>query len=74
MPTPGTCSFAGWKGLPDGSRRGAAPISAKNMAGEWLENNETKPQFQVKNMPGKIDKGIDKQLEKAVEELLKDVK
>ncbi|MDI1321163.1 MAG: S41 family peptidase [Algoriphagus sp.] len=74
MPTPGTCSFAGWEGLPDGSRWGAVPISAKNMAGEWMENNETKPQFQVKNMPGQIDKGIDKQLEKAVEELLKDVK
>lgn len=74
MPTPGTCSFAGWEALPDGSRWGAVPISAKNMAGEWLENNETKPQFQVKNMPGEIDKGIDKQLEKAVEELLKDVK
>ncbi|WP_106566116.1 S41 family peptidase [Cecembia rubra] len=74
MPTPGTCSFAGWEMLPDGGRWGIVPISAKNKAGEWMENNETKPQFQVKNMPGKIDKGIDQQLEKAVEELLKDVK
>lgn len=74
MPTPGTCSFAGWEGLPDGTRWGAVPISAKNKAGEWLENNETKPQYEVKNMPGKIDSGIDQQLEKAVEELLKDIK
>lgn len=74
MPTPGTCSFAGWEGLPDGTRWGAVPISAKNKSGEWLENNETRPQFEVKNMPGKIDRGIDQQLEKAVEELLKDVK
>ena len=74
MPTPGTCSFAGWEGLPDGTRWGAVPISAKNMAGEWLENNETKPQFQVKNMPGEIEIGIDRQLEKAIEELLKDLK
>ncbi len=73
MPVPGTCSFAGWEGLPDGTRWGAVPISAKNKAGEWLENNETKPQFQVKNMPGVVDKGRDQQLEKAVEELLKDV-
>ncbi|EAZ82766.1 S41 family peptidase [Algoriphagus machipongonensis] len=73
MPTPGTCSFAGWEGLPDGGRWGAVPISAKNKAGEWLENNETKPQFEIKNMPGKIDQGIDQQLEKAIEELLKDV-
>lgn len=74
MPTPGTCSFAGWESLPDGTRWGAVPISAKNVAGEWLENNETRPQFEIKNMPGKIDKGIDQQLEKAVEELLKDIK
>lgn len=73
MPTPGTCSFAGWEGLPNGVRWGAVPISAKNKAGEWLENNETKPQFEVKNMPGKIDQGIDQQLEKAIEELLKEV-
>ncbi|MAN85416.1 MAG: peptidase S41 [Algoriphagus sp.] len=74
MPTPGTCSFAGWEGLPNGVRWGAVPISAKNKVGEWLENNETKPQFEVKNMPGKIDQGIDQQLEKAIEELLKEVK
>lgn len=70
MPTPGTCSFAGWEGLPDGSRWGTVPISAKNMGGEWLENNETKPEIQLKNMPGKIDAGIDQQLEKAIEVLL----
>ncbi|MBN3519044.1 PD40 domain-containing protein [Algoriphagus lutimaris] len=73
MPTPGTCSFAGWESLPDGGRWGAVPISAKNKAGEWLENNETRPQFEVKNMPGKIDQGIDQQLEKAIEELLKEI-
>jgi len=74
MPTPGTCSFAGWESLANGIRWGAVPISAKNQAGEWLENNETRPQFEVKNMPGKIDKGIDEQLEKAVEELMKEIK
>lgn len=73
MPTPGTCSFAGWEMLPDGGRWGIVPISAKDKQGNWMENNETKPQFQVKNMPGRIDKGTDQQLEKAVEELLKDV-
>ncbi|WP_026954175.1 S41 family peptidase [Algoriphagus vanfongensis] len=73
MPTPGTCSFAGWEGLPNNVRWGAVPISAKNKAGEWLENNETKPQFEIKNMPGQIDQGIDQQLEKAIEELQKEV-
>ncbi|MCC5919259.1 MAG: PDZ domain-containing protein [Cyclobacteriaceae bacterium] len=73
MPVPGTCSFAGWEALSDGTRWGSVPISAKNKAGEWLENNQTEPEIKVKNMPGKIDKGIDEQLERAVEELLKEV-
>ncbi|RZK69779.1 MAG: peptidase S41, partial [Pedobacter sp.] len=66
MPVPGTCSFAGWETLLDGTRWGSIPISAKNKAGEWLENNETKPDIQVKNMPGMIDKGKDQQLEVAI--------
>jgi tricorn protease len=74
MPTPGTCSFAGWEGLPDGSRWGVVPVSAKDKSGDWLENNQTEPMFQVKNMPGVIDQGRDQQLEKAIEELMKDVR
>ncbi len=74
MPTPGTCSFAGWEGLPDGSRWGVVPVSAKDKSGDWLENNQTEPMFKVKNMPGVIDQGRDQQLEKAIEELLKDVR
>ena len=38
-----------------------------------MENNQTEPMIKVKNLPGKIDKGIDQQLERAIEELLKDV-
>ncbi|GAB4198086.1 MAG: S41 family peptidase [Thermoflexibacter sp.] len=75
MPVPGTCSFAGWELLQDGTTRwGAVPVSAKNSKGEWLENNQTVPDFQVKNEPELISKGKDQQLEKAVEELLKVVK
>ncbi|THD69326.1 peptidase S41 [Robertkochia marina] len=73
MPVPGTCSFAGWEGLPNGSRWGVVPVSAKNKANEWMENNQTEPQIIVKNMPGQIDQGIDQQLDRAVEELLKDL-
>lgn len=74
MPVPGTCSFAGWERLQNGTITwGSIPLSAKNKAGEWLENNETIPEVQVKNMPGIIDAGKDQQLEKAVEELLKTV-
>ncbi len=75
MPTPGTCSFAGWEGLQDGATRwGVVPVSTKNSKGQWLENLETVPDFVVKNDPLVISKGKDQQLEKAIEELLKLVK
>jgi tricorn protease len=74
MPTPGTCSFAGWEGLPDGSYWGVVPVSAKDINGKWMENSQTEPMIKVKNMPGQIDKGTDQQLDRAIIELLKDVK
>ncbi len=73
MPVPGTCSFAGWEGLPNRGYWGVVPVSAKNKAGEWMENNQTEPTIKVKNMPGKIDNGIDQQLLRSIRELLKDV-
>lgn len=73
MPTPGTCSFAGWEGLPDGSVWGVVPVSAKDIDGNWMENLQTEPDIKVKNMPGVIDNGRDEQLERAIEEMLKDV-
>ncbi len=73
MPVPGTCSFAGWEGLQNGSYWGVVPVSAKNKAGEWMENNQTEPTIKVKNMPGKVDNGIDEQLIRSIQELLKDV-
>lgn len=74
MPVPGTCSWAGWEGLPNGGSWGVVPVSAKNKAGEWMENNQTNPLIQVKNMPGVINKGRDQQLERSILELLKDIK
>ena len=73
MPVPGTCSFAGWERLPNGGRWGVVPVSAKNKSEEWMENNQTEPDFIVKNMPGVVDQGRDQQLEKAIEELMKDI-
>ena len=69
MPTPGTCSFAGWERLPDGSVWGVVPVSAKDINGDWMENNPTIPDIQVKNMPGEIAGGKDAQLERAIQEL-----
>tara|TARA_R110002051_G_scaffold91370_3_gene160737 strand:+ start:979 stop:4209 length:3231 start_codon:yes stop_codon:yes gene_type:complete len=73
MPVPGTCSFAGWEKLPNGGRWGVVPVSAKNKAGEWMENNETNPEISIKNQPELIAKGIDEQLEKSIEVLMKEV-
>jgi len=73
MPVPGTCSFAGWEMLPDGTRWGVVPISARNKFGEWMENNQTYPDIIVRNEPGKVDQGIDQQLIKAIEQLLKEL-
>ncbi|MCP9198585.1 S41 family peptidase [Gramella sp. GC03-9] len=73
MPVPGTCSFAGWEGLPNGTRWGMVPVSAKDMNGEWMENNQTTPDIIVKNAPERISEGQDQQLEKAIEVLLDQV-
>jgi len=73
MPVPGTCSFAGWERLPNGIVWGVVPASAKNKAGEWMENNETNPDIVVKNQPAIIAKGRDEQLERSIEVLLKEV-
>ncbi|KPM33144.1 Putative peptidase/protease family protein [Croceitalea dokdonensis DOKDO 023] len=73
MPVPGTCSFAGWERLPNGGVWGVVPVSAKNKAGEWMENNQTEPMIQVKNEPDVINTGIDQQLERSIMELMKEV-
>jgi len=38
-----------------------------------MENLETKPDIQIKNMPGLINNGRDEQLEKAIEALMNEV-
>ena len=74
MPVPGTCSYASWERLPNGVTWGVVPVSAKNNQNEWLENNQTYPDIQVRNMPGIIDFGRDEQVEAAVQQLLKELK
>jgi len=73
MPVPGTCSFAGWEGLPNGGYWGVVPVSAKNKAGEWMENNQTEPDIKVKNQPEVIIEGRDEQLERAIRVMMRDV-
>ncbi len=75
MPVPGTCTFAGWEMLQDGSTRwGVPPLGVKNVAGRYLENSQTEPDIKVMNEYALISAGKDQQLETAVAELLKQVR
>ena len=75
MPVPGTCTFAAWEVLQDPSIRwGVPPVGVKTMAGTYLENAQTEPNIKVSNEYDVVGKGKDQQLERAVEELVKEVK
>ena len=52
-------------------RVGVPQVGMKNMQGEYLENNQTEPDHLVKNDPESTSQGQDKQIEKAVDVLLK---
>ncbi|HOC17471.1 MAG TPA: S41 family peptidase [Vicinamibacterales bacterium] len=71
MPVPGTCTFAGWEMLPDGSTRwGVPPLGVKNVEGQYLENRQTVPDIAVANSAERQAAGQDEQLEAAVAALL----
>jgi Tol biopolymer transport system component/C-terminal processing protease CtpA/Prc len=76
MPTPGTCTFAGWEMLQDGSVRwGVPPVGVKDSTtGKYLENSQTEPDILVRNSYEAVVKGRDEQLEAAVAALLKEIK
>ncbi len=72
MPVPGTMTAVWWEmSLSGDIRVGVPQVGMKNMKGEYLENNQTNPDYLVKNDPESTAKGQDKQIEKAVEVLLK---
>jgi C-terminal processing protease CtpA/Prc len=75
MPTPGTCTFAGWESLEGGIRWGVPGVGVKDDAsGKFLENWQTEPELRVMNEARVQAGGKDQQLEAAVAELLKRVK
>lgn len=72
MPVPGTCTFGGGMMMLDGIRIGVPARGVKDVAtGRFLENWQTEPDIRVENEPGTVDRGRDRQLERAVEELLR---
>ena len=72
MPVPGTMTAVWWETSLSGDIRVGVPqVGMKNKQGEYLENNQTEPDYLVKNDPESTVQGQDKQIEKAVEVLLK---
>jgi tricorn protease len=72
MPTPGTCTFAGWESLQDGIRWGVPGVGVKDaVTGKYLENQQTEPDIKVMNQYGVVAKGKDQQLEAAIAALMK---
>jgi Tol biopolymer transport system component/C-terminal processing protease CtpA/Prc len=75
MPTPGTCTFAGWETLADGIRWGVPHEGVKDATtGKYLEGQQTEPDIKVMDAYDVISKGRDQQLEAAVAALLKEVR
>lgn len=75
MPTPGTCTFAGWESLQDGVRWGVPHAGVKDSTtGKYLENLQTEPDIKVMNEYDVAIKGRDQQLEAAVAALMKEIK
>jgi Tol biopolymer transport system component/C-terminal processing protease CtpA/Prc len=74
MPVPGTCTFAGWEMLQDGSVRwGVPPLGVKAVGIGYLENRQTEPDIKVMNEYAVVVKGRDQQLEAAVSALMKEI-
>ncbi|MDB4914331.1 MAG: peptidase [Gemmatimonadetes bacterium] len=72
MPTPGTCTFAGWEGLQDGISWGVPGVGVKDaITGKYLENQQTEPDIKVMNKYELVSKGKDQQLEAAIAALMK---
>lgn len=74
MPVPGTCTFVWWEELPDETLVFGIPVMGITYgAGTFLENEQLEPDIKVPNEPGMLVVGRDQQLERAVEELLKEL-
>ncbi len=75
MPTPGTCTFAGWEQLQGGIRWGVPGLGVKDATtGRYLENQQTTPDVVVMDEYDKVSKGQDQQLVAAVEALMRIVR
>ena len=69
---PGTMTAVWWEAQIDPSIVFGIPqVGVRDTKGRYLENMQLEPDVEVHNSPSKSNVGVDEQLEKAVEELLK---
>lgn len=72
MPVPGTMTAVWWERLQDPSLVFGIPqVGTKNLEGEYLENQQLEPDIKVRQDYSKVSEGVDQQLIKAVEVLMK---
>lgn len=74
MPVPGTMTAVWWETLQDRSLYFGMPqVGSVDVNGNYLENQQLEPDFKVRQDYEIVTKGRDQQLEKAIEELLKEL-
>jgi len=72
MPVPGTMTAVWWETLQDNTLYFGIPqVGSKDINGNYLENQQLEPDFKVFNEFDKMALGVDQQLLKAIEEVLK---
>jgi hypothetical protein len=73
MPVPGTGTAVWWETMIDGSTYFGIPqIGMRGVSDNYLvENHELQPDIKVKNDYKQFETGVDQQLVRAVEEMLK---
>ncbi|MCM1531489.1 MAG: S41 family peptidase [Bacteroides sp.] len=71
-PVPGTMTAVWWESLPGGYVFGIPQVGALDENGNYLENQDLIPDIIIYNTPETIMEGRDLQIEKAVEEMLKE--
>ncbi|HLA52900.1 MAG TPA: S41 family peptidase, partial [Flavitalea sp.] len=73
MPVPGSCTWMTGQSLQDESMHFSVPaLGVKTLDGRYMENVQLFPDIQVMNSYGTVSEGRDIQLEKAIEELMKE--
>ncbi|MEQ8711576.1 MAG: S41 family peptidase, partial [Cyclobacteriaceae bacterium] len=73
MPVPGTGTAVWWERQIDPTLVFGIPqVGMLTMDGEYLENNQLEPDIKLPNAPEQIILGVDQQLTKAVEVLIKE--